>query len=57
MYNVVRDDQGNYTSLLVSQVGTVQTVTLTFGGTVTSPTLQITGAPTYKSVYYNLVVR
>jgi hypothetical protein len=57
IYNCSRDTTTNWSVLLVSQIGTIQTVTLTFGGTSAAPTITITGGPQFKTVKYEAISR
>lgn len=56
IYNCVRTDTGTWTSLLVSTVGSVNPLTLTFTGTTAAPILTITGVA-FKTVYYQILQR
>jgi hypothetical protein len=57
IFNCTRDTTTNWSSILISQIGTVQSIFLNFAGTNANPTLEITGGPSFKSVKYEAIVR
>jgi hypothetical protein len=56
--NSTRNNNTSWSSTIVSTVGTVNVITLTFGGTTTAPTLTLSGSAfSLFSVIYSVILR